>query len=100
MRNPFAKTSNENYGELIAMEDVIVSPQSRNRDPVVMEKLKKVAPFLVILREKGMTYREIAEILEVLTGMDIDHNRVRKYIIKANPPTIHITITDRDDDGA
>ena len=100
MRNPFAKTSNGNYGELIAMEDVIVSPQSRNRDPVVMEKLKKVAPFLVILREKGMTYREIAEILEVLTGMDIDHNRVRKYIIKANPPTIHITITDRDDDGA
>ena len=100
MRNPFAKTSNENYGELIAMEDVIVSPQSRNRDPVVMEKLKKVAPFLVILREKGMTYREIAGILEVLTGMSIDHNRVRKYIIKANPPTIHITITDRDDDGA
>ena len=100
MKNPFARTGNINYGKVISEEDVVVHPQSRNRDPEVMEKLKKVAPFLVILREKGMTYREIAEILEVLTGMDIDHNRVRKYIIKANPPTIHITITDRDDDGA
>ena len=100
MRNPFGKTSNTNYGEIISMEDVIVSPQSRNRDPVVMEKLKKVAPFLTILREKGMTYKEIAGILEVLTGMDIDPNRVRNYVIKANPPVVHITITDRDDDGA
>ena len=100
MKNPFARTGNIHYGKVISEEDVVVHPQSRNRDPVVMEKLKKVAPFLVILREKGMTYREIAGILEVLTGMEIDHNRVRKYIIKANPPTIHITITDRDDDGA
>ena len=100
MKNPFARTGNIDYGKVISEEDIVVHPQSRNRDPVVMEKLKKVAPFLVILREKGMTYREIAGILEVLTGMSIDHNRVRKYIIKANPPTIHITITDRDDDGA
>ena len=100
MKNPFARTGNIDYGKVISEEDIVVHPQSRNRDPVVMEKLKKVAPFLVILREKGMTYREIAGILEVLTGMEIDHNRVRKYIIKANPPTIHITITHRDDDGA
>ena len=100
MKNRFARTGNIDYGKVISEEDIVVHPQSRNRDPVVMEKLKKVAPFLVILREKGMTYREIAGILEVLTGMSIDHNRVRKYIIKANPPTIHITITDSDDDGA
>ena len=100
MRNPFGKTSNTNYGEIMSVEDIVVHPQSTNRDPVVMEKLKKVTPFLTILREKGMTYREIAGILEVLTGMDIDPNRVRNYVIKANPPVVHITITDREDDGA
>jgi|TARA_Y100001951_G_C11252091_1_gene247068 hypothetical protein len=95
----FGKQISNNYGELISEEDIIVHPQSRNRDPVVIEKLKKVTPFLTILRERGMTYPEIAGILEVLTGMDIDPNRVRNYILKANPPTIHITITDREDDG-
>ena len=100
MRNPFGKTSNTNYGEIMSVEDIIVHPQSTNRDPVVIEKLKKVTPFLTILREKGMTYKEIAGILEVLTGMDIDPNRVRNYVIKANPPVVHITITDREDDGA
>ena len=100
MRNPFGKTSNTNYGEIMSVEDIVVHPQSTNRDPEVIKKLKKVTPFLTILREKGMTYKEIAGILEVLTGMTIDPNRVRNYVIKANPPTIHITITDRDDDGA
>jgi transposase len=64
-----------------------------------MDKLKKVTPFLSVLRDKGMTYREIAEILEVLTGMEIDPNRVRNYVRRANPPTVHITITDREYDG-
>ena len=96
----FGKSTKVNYGEIMSAEDVVVHPQSLNRDPDIMEKLKKVTPFLTILREKGMTYKEIAEILEVLTGMSISKNRVRNYIIKANPPTVHITITDREDDGA
>jgi len=100
MRNLFGRTVNKNYGELISAEDIIIHPQSRNRDPVVIAKLKKVTPFLIILREKGMTYKEIAGILEVLTGLDIDPNRVRNYVVKANPPVVHITITDREDDGA
>ena len=95
----FGKKTNKSYGELISEKDMVVHPQSRNRDPVVIDKLKKITPFLSVLRDKGMTYREIAEILEVLTGMAIDPNRVRNYILKANPPTIHITITDRVDDG-
>jgi hypothetical protein len=90
MRNPFGKTSNTNYGEIMSIEDIIVHPQSTNRDPVVIEKLKKVTPFLSILREKGMTYKEIAGILEVLTGMDIDPNRVSLYDIVANPIRINI----------
>ena len=96
----FNKKTKESYGTPIKAEDIITSPQGRNRDPVIIAKLKKISPFLCVLRDKGMTYREIAEILEVLTGMEIDPSRVRKYVVKANPPTIHITITDRDDDGA
>tara|TARA_B100000809_G_scaffold254262_1_gene291249 strand:+ start:982 stop:1281 length:300 start_codon:yes stop_codon:yes gene_type:complete len=96
----FGKSTKVAYGEMMSVENIVVHPQSTNRDPVVMEKLKKVTPFLTILREKGMTYKEISEILEVLTGMKISLNRVRNYIIKANPPTVHITITDREDDGA
>ena len=96
----FGKSTKATYGQIMPIEDVVVHPQSTNRDPVVMEKLKKVTPFLSILREKGMTYKEISEILEVLTGMKISLNRVRNYIVKANPPTVHIIITDREDDGA
>jgi hypothetical protein len=96
----FGKSTRAAYGNIMPIEDVVVHPQSTNRDPVVMEKLKKVTPFLTILREKGMTYKEISEILEVLTGMKISLNRVRNYIVKANPPTVHIIITDREDDGA
>lgn len=101
MKNPFGRAVSKNYGEVISAEDIVVHPQSRNRDPEVIAKLKKVTPFLTILRDKGMTYKEIAGILEVLTGMDIDPNRVRNYVVKANPPIIQITITDRDEeDGA
>ena len=96
----FGKQTKKNYGEMLPAEDVIISKHSSTRDPVTIDKLKKVTPFLSVLRDKGMTYREIAEILEVLTGMTIDPNRVRNYVKKANPPTIHITITDREDDGA
>jgi subtilase family serine protease len=96
----FNKKTKENYGEMLSAKDIVMSKHSSTRDPVVIDKLKKVTPFLSVLRDKGMTYREIAEILEVLTGMDIDPNRVRNYVTKANPPTIHITITDREDDGA
>jgi len=95
----FGKKTNKSYGELISEKDMVVHPQSRNRDPVVIDKLKKITPFLSVLRDKGMTYREIAEILEVLTGMEIDPNRVRNYVRRANPPTVHITITDREYDG-
>ena len=101
MKNPFGRAVSKNYGETISVEDIIIHPQSTNRDPEVIEKLKKVTPFLTILRDKGMTYKEIAGILEVLTGMEIGPNRVRNYVVKANPPTIQITITDRDEeDGA
>ena len=101
MKNPFGRAVSKNYGEMISVEDIITHPQCKNRDPEVIEKLKKVTPFLTILRDKGMTYKEIAGILEVLTGMEIGPNRVRNYVVRANPPTIQITITDRDEeDGA
>jgi hypothetical protein len=96
----FGKSTKVAYGEMVSVENIVVHPQSTNRDPVVMEKLKKVTPFLTILREKGMTYKEIAGILEVLTGMDIPDHRVRNYIVKANPQVVRVTITDREDDGA
>jgi len=96
----FGKSTNTTFGKMMPVEDIVIHPQSTNRDPVVMEKLKKVTPFLTILREKGMTYKEIAGILEVLTGMDIAENRVRNYIIKGNPPVVRVIITDRNDDGA
>ena len=96
----FKKNTDKSYGEMVSAEYIVISKHSSTRDPVVIDKLKKVTPFLSVLRDKGMTYREIAEILEVLTGMTIDPNRVRNYVKKANPPTIHITITDREDDGA
>jgi hypothetical protein len=96
----FGKSTSTVYGRAVPVEDIVVHPQSINRDPVTMEKLKKVTPFLSILRENGMTYKEISEILEALTGMKIATNRIRNYIIKANPPTIHVTVTDRSDCGA
>ena len=85
------------YGEIIDIASVVSHPSSftTNEDEEVITKLHKVAPFLSMMRDKGMTYRQISEVLETLTGLCINPNRIRKYILKHNPPTIHITITDR-----
>jgi hypothetical protein len=104
MKNPWKKT-NKVYGEIISREDVVFAPNVPSihytQEPELMAKLTKVAPFLAMMRDKGMTYKQISEILELLTGMSIKPNRVRNYIIKVSPPTIQIIITDRDDeDGA
>jgi hypothetical protein len=103
MKNPFSKSNKtEAFGEIISREDVVFGPTVHyTQDPEMIVKLNKVAPFLSLLRDKGMTYKQISEILELLTGMSIRPNRIRNYIIKVSPPTIQIIITDRDEeDGA
>jgi hypothetical protein len=103
MRNPFSKSNKtEAFGEIISREDVVFGPTVHyTQDPEMIVKLNKVAPFLSLLRDKGMTYKQISEILELLTGISIKPDRVQRYVIKVNPPTIQIIITDRDEeDGA
>ena len=104
MRNPFSKSNKITFGEIINREDIVSAPNvgiHYTQEPEMIVKLNKVAPFLSLLRDKGMTYKQISEILELLTGMSIKPNRVRNYIIKVSPPTVQIIITDRDDeDGA
>jgi hypothetical protein len=104
MRNPFSKSNKITFGEIINREDIVSAPNvgiHYTQEPEMIAKLNKVAPFLSLLRDKGMTYKQISEILELLTGMSIKPNRVRNYIIKVSPPTVQIIITDRDDeDGA
>ena len=96
------KESPELFGEVIDVKDVVQHPQYYGHgDAEVIAKLNRMAPFLSMMRDKGMSYRQISEILEVLTGLTIRPDRVKKYIKKFNPPTIYITITDRmPNDGA
>ncbi len=99
MKNPFRKSNEIAFGEVISREDVVLPPNVHyTQEPELMSKLKKVAPFLSMLRDKGMTYKQISEILEMLTGITVKPQRIRDYVIKANPPTIQIIITDRDDE--
>lgn len=119
MKNPFSKSDKgkfgeiirrdeivyDDFGEVISKEEVVFAPNAGHmhysQQSELIAKLNKVAPFLAMLRDKGMTYRQISEILEMLTGISIKPDRVKRYIVKVNPPTIHITITDRDvEDGA
>ena len=117
MKNPFSKSDNNKFGEIIRRDEVVFDDFGEviNKDEVVfapnadrmhytqqselIAKLNKVAPFLAMLRDKGMPYKQISEILEMLTGISVKPDRVKRYIIKVNPPTIQITITDRDDEG-
>ena len=104
MKNPWKKTK-RTFGEVISREEVVFAPNVPDihytQEPELMAKLNKVAPFLAMMRDKGMTYKQISEILELLTGISIKPERVQRYVIKVNPPTIQITITDRDEeDGA
>jgi len=116
MKNPFRKTDEsrlgkvirrdevvfDDFGEVIGKDEVVFAPNADHvhytQQSELIAKLNKVAPFLAMLRDKGMTYKQISEILEMLTGISIKPDRVKRYIVKINPPTIHITITDRDDD--
>ena len=119
MKNPFKKSSKNEFGEIIRRDEVVFDDFGDviSKDEVVfapnadrmhysqqselIAKLNKVAPFLSMMRDKGMTYKQISEILELLTGISVKPDRVKRYIVKVNPPTIHITITDRDvEDGA
>lgn len=104
MRNPFSKSNKTTFGDIINREDIVSAPNMGihyTQEPEMIAKLNKVAPFLSLLRDKGLTYKQISEILELLTGMSINPNRLRNYVIKVSPPTIQITITDRDEeDGA
>jgi len=114
MKNPFSKSKksefgiiiNEEdieptklqYGTIINKEDVVGHPSTSISNRETIAKLNKVAPFLSMMRDKGMTYRQISEVLESLT---ISPNRIRKYVVKHNPPTVRIVITDRmpEEDG-
>ena len=116
MKNPFKKSDHkafgeiirrdevvfDDFGEVISQDEVVLAPNVSSihytQEPDMIAKLNKVAPFLAMLRDKGMTYRQISEILEMLTGISIKPDRVKRYIIKVNPPTIQITITDRNDE--
>jgi|TARA_R110000824_G_scaffold320638_2_gene507609 hypothetical protein len=120
MKNPFSKSkksefgtvineediepTKSQYGIIIDKEDIVGHPSTSihyTSDRETIAKLKKVAPFLSMMRDMGMSYRQISEVLESLTGLTINPNRVRKYIIKHNPPTVRIVITDRipEEDG-
>ncbi len=116
MKNPFRRPDKSKFGKVIRRDEVVFEDFGEviNKDEVVfapnvesvhytqqselIAKLNKVAPFLAMLRDKGMTYKQISEILEMLTGISIKPDRVKRYIVKINPPTIQITITDRDDE--
>ena len=101
MRNPFSKSNKTTFGDIINREDIVSAPNMGihyTQEPEMIAKLNKVAPFLAMLRDKGMTYKQISEILEMLTGISIKPDRVKRYIVKVNPPIIQITITDRDDE--
>ena len=96
------KESAETFGEIIDAKDVVHHPKDGGPvDTELIAKLNRMAPFLSMMRDKGMSYKQISEILEVLTGLVIKPDRVKRDIKKFNPPTIYITITDRmPNDGA
>jgi len=95
MRNFFNKPNNnvnaeESVGVIIDKEDIVYDEHSK----WVPEQanFKKLLPFLIVLHDNGMTYKQISELVLILTGMNVLPERIRKNCKKLSPPVIKITI--------
>ena len=104
MKNPFVSSDGvrKEFGEIIDAKDVVKHPSTsvhHSNDSEMIDKLTRVAPFLSMMRNQGMTYKQISEVLEALTSLTVTPSRLKRYIRKISPPTIKITITDRNSDN-